>query len=312
MDGYHNMRVLPLGHQKVLLSSTVEDEVKEVVGSVGWWCTWFDRFEEWSPELVSNQRSIWLRCFGVPLHAWGEALFRTIAFKYGTFIEVDTTTKIMARGDLARIKIVTDKPLLIDANITILVLGKKFVIKVMEEGSDANDERPKCCGGCSERREVVSSRGSVDGGSALAVIVGSSEEGSDVEWVEGEQERGVTVCDPIISGNPLVDVVEKVNGLGGDTLEMGEQCCVDKDRSKKVVECLGVVPCSTTLSRDIEGEEIQNVGSVEEREVQADVVGPVVFKPIVLRTRSGDIPLVRPQDVEWAMSATKDGVCSFS
>jgi hypothetical protein len=78
MDGYNNVKVTLLGHKMVLLSSTVVGEIKELVGSVGWWSTWFDRFEVWSPEGVSSHRVTWLRCYGVPLHAWGEALFRTI------------------------------------------------------------------------------------------------------------------------------------------------------------------------------------------------------------------------------------------
>jgi hypothetical protein len=69
MDGYHNLKITPLGHLKVLISSTMEGEVKEVVGTVGWWCTWFEKFEEWSPAWVSNHRSVWLSCYGVPLHA---------------------------------------------------------------------------------------------------------------------------------------------------------------------------------------------------------------------------------------------------
>jgi hypothetical protein len=70
MDGFQNIKVSPLGHLRVLISNDMESEAKEMVGSVGWWCTWFDRFEEWSLDFVSNQRIIWLRCFGVPFHAW--------------------------------------------------------------------------------------------------------------------------------------------------------------------------------------------------------------------------------------------------
>jgi hypothetical protein len=69
LDGYPNIRIIPLGHLQVLISSVVEGEVKELVEAVGWWCTWFDRFVAWSPELVRNQRVVWLSCFGVPLHA---------------------------------------------------------------------------------------------------------------------------------------------------------------------------------------------------------------------------------------------------
>jgi hypothetical protein len=75
MDGYHHIKITPLGFMKVLISSSVDGEVKELVGTVGWWCTWFERFEEWSPSWVSNQRVTWLNCYGIPLHIWGDCYF---------------------------------------------------------------------------------------------------------------------------------------------------------------------------------------------------------------------------------------------
>jgi hypothetical protein len=66
MDGFQNIKVSPLSHLRVLISSDMESKVKEMVGPVRWWCTRFDRFIELSLYLVSNQRIIWLRCFGVP------------------------------------------------------------------------------------------------------------------------------------------------------------------------------------------------------------------------------------------------------
>jgi hypothetical protein len=76
MDGYHKKMVILLGHKQVLSSSSVEGEVQELIGAVGWWYTWFERFEEWSPNWSSsNLRVTWLTCFGVPLHMWGDAIF---------------------------------------------------------------------------------------------------------------------------------------------------------------------------------------------------------------------------------------------
>ncbi|GAU44430.1 hypothetical protein TSUD_100770 [Trifolium subterraneum] len=60
------------------------------------------------------KRTTWLNSFGVPLHAWGDALFRSLGFKFRTFIEVDLSTKKMLRGDMARIKIVTHNSNLIE------------------------------------------------------------------------------------------------------------------------------------------------------------------------------------------------------
>jgi hypothetical protein len=78
-----------------------------VVESVGGLCSLFERVVLWSPGLVSNQRAVWLRCYGVPVHACGVDLFRFLAFKFGQFIEIDDTTKEMRRCDFARVRILT-------------------------------------------------------------------------------------------------------------------------------------------------------------------------------------------------------------
>jgi hypothetical protein len=103
MNGFHNLKVSSLGFAKILLWSDKVGEVKEVVETVGWWCSLFERLVPWSPLLTSNNRATWIKCFGIPLHAWGNDLFRAVAFKYGRFIEVDEQSKNMLRCDFARI-----------------------------------------------------------------------------------------------------------------------------------------------------------------------------------------------------------------
>jgi hypothetical protein len=70
MGGFQNLNICSMGFMKILISSDKVGEVKEVVESVGWWCSLFERVFLWSPGLVSNQRVVWLRCYGVPVHAW--------------------------------------------------------------------------------------------------------------------------------------------------------------------------------------------------------------------------------------------------
>jgi hypothetical protein len=182
MDGYHNLKVIPLGYLKVLISSTVEGEEKELVGTVGWWSTWFEKFEEWSPSWVSKKLTVWLSCFGVPLHAWGEAIFRTIGFKFGAFIGIDSNTSNMVRGDVARIKIETEAPKFIDTRIWVVVLGVKFCIRVMEDSGGLLLEGSICCGRCIGEGDVRSERGSGEGGSVVALVDGGSESGGDSDW----------------------------------------------------------------------------------------------------------------------------------
>jgi hypothetical protein len=43
--------------------------------------------------------------YGIPLHAWGTATFRTLVKNCGTFLEVDDETLTKKRLDVARVKI---------------------------------------------------------------------------------------------------------------------------------------------------------------------------------------------------------------
>jgi hypothetical protein len=106
-------------------------EVKEVVENVGWWCSLFERLVPWAPELVSNQRVTWLRCFGVPVHAWGFDLFRALAFKFGRFIDIDEDTKNLNRCDVARVRILTGERRLVDAVMAVKMLGQRYDIRVV-------------------------------------------------------------------------------------------------------------------------------------------------------------------------------------
>jgi hypothetical protein len=148
LNGFHNLKVITMGHRKVLLSSVVEEEVKEIVSTVGGWSKWFDRFVPWSPASVSKYREVWLSCYGVPLFAWGESLFKALAYKHGTFITVDDATKHLMRVDVARIKVSTSNEKFIDSSLKIMVLGQKFVIKVLEVTGRAREGEAVCCGGC--------------------------------------------------------------------------------------------------------------------------------------------------------------------
>ncbi|MCH90768.1 DUF4283 domain protein, partial [Trifolium medium] len=181
MEGFVSIKVCALGYLKILLWSDKVGEAKEVVESVGWWCSMFERVVPWSPDLISNQRVAWLKCYGVPVHAWGTDLFRSLAFKFGRFVDVDDNTKQMQRCDFARVKVVTGVTKLIDSFMVVKVQGQRFDIRVMEENGGWTEEG-RCFGRRAEDREEISSRASSDGGaSAVAVVDDFSESGSDAD-----------------------------------------------------------------------------------------------------------------------------------
>ncbi|GAU40140.1 hypothetical protein TSUD_163090 [Trifolium subterraneum] len=263
MDGFQNMKICVLGYRKILLWSDKVGEVKELMESVGWWCSLFEKVVPWSPTLASNQRVTWIRCFGVPLHAWGVDLFRALTFKFGRFIEIDGQTKKMERCDVARIKILTEERKTIDSFMAVLVKGQRFEIRVVEDLGGWGDGVwcSKCCGG----EDVISSRSSFDGGASVAAMAeGLSESGSDADVSdscqvllaiekrahgrledddslgEGKQKSAdVSENSPIVLGNSVKLVEEGVN--------------VDNDfSSPRLVESAGT-ESAKVLGRDIVG-----------------------------------------------------------
>jgi hypothetical protein len=54
--------------------------------------------------------------------------------------QVDPSTKNMLRGDVARVKIVTSLPEVVDSTVVVSVLNKKFVIRVVEEGGRGEED----------------------------------------------------------------------------------------------------------------------------------------------------------------------------
>ncbi|MCH80480.1 DUF4283 domain protein [Trifolium medium] len=123
-------------------------------------------------------KETWLRCSEVPLHVWGEALFRAPAFKFGSFLKVDESTKQMLRGDVARVLIETSNCNIIDSTMKILVQGQNFLIRVIEEGGGwaaadqwHNGEEYVV------QRENALSMASADGASNFAAVEGFSQDG---------------------------------------------------------------------------------------------------------------------------------------
>ncbi|KAK2420328.1 zinc finger CCCH domain-containing protein [Trifolium repens] len=323
MGGYPKIRIIPLGHLQVLISSDVVGEVQEVVGSVGWWCNWFDRFEAWSPDLVTNQRDVWLSCFGVPLHAWGDAIFKTIGSKFGTFIQVDVSTKNLLRGDVARIKIVTSLKEVVDTTVCVSVMGKKFKIRVMEEVGQAEEG-----GAVSLKRPVPelddhSQDGSEAGGFVDTVGEEFSEEGSDGDWsengqlvqkVEGQQRRQGCVTfsrkkgdvgveesevDPHLFGNTLTVGNSNVNkslvDIGNQELESCRALVVVPEVTDGIVGnvfhagCLGNKEDGESMRPRAQGEGEFTVSDPGPLGVDIGI-GPLCYQPLVLRTKDGDIP----------------------
>ena len=75
-----------------------------------WVFSWSEAIERWKPTDVCRKRFIWLRCEGIPLHAWCKQVFASIGNLWGSFIKMDEITESKEKFDAERIIICTSMP----------------------------------------------------------------------------------------------------------------------------------------------------------------------------------------------------------
>ncbi|KAK2434439.1 zinc finger CCCH domain-containing protein [Trifolium repens] len=134
MEGLPHIVVTDMGRNNVLLFSPRKGELENLCkAKADWLCYYFKEFRPWLPSLYVDRRETWVRVLGIPLHAWGENLFKEIGRKYGEFLDFDESTASRAKLDVARLKIATSLRGFIDDAVQIKVLGVYYTIWVVED-----------------------------------------------------------------------------------------------------------------------------------------------------------------------------------
>jgi hypothetical protein len=87
----------------------------------------------WSPNVVNLKRDVWVKVYGIPLHAWGDNLFRLLGERFGGFVDYDEDTASRTRFDVARLKFSTSSRSRIEVPVSIMVMGVSFELWVVEE-----------------------------------------------------------------------------------------------------------------------------------------------------------------------------------
>ncbi|KAK2410383.1 zinc finger CCCH domain-containing protein [Trifolium repens] len=150
MEGLPHIVVTDMGRSKVLLFSPRRGELESLCKSrADWMCYYFKEVKPWTPSSFVDRRDTWVKVRGIPLHAWGESLFKLIGGKYGEFLDFDEAIASRSKLDVARIKIATGFRSYIDELIKIKVLEVCYTIWVEEDKSFLS----QCQGVMEEARE---------------------------------------------------------------------------------------------------------------------------------------------------------------
>jgi hypothetical protein len=124
MEGYQSISVTPMGGNMAILRSPVVGDVERLVKSKNECLSYyFSAIKPWNPGLMATQREVWVQIYGIPLHIWGENLFKLVGKRLGVFLDFDEETASITRFDVARIKILTATWPFIDMELKVEVDG---------------------------------------------------------------------------------------------------------------------------------------------------------------------------------------------
>ncbi|CAL0333596.1 unnamed protein product [Lupinus luteus] len=140
-EGMLSISARPLGGSLVLLAPTVGECTQEVIEDAKvWFSNLFVSLTPWNVNFAMEERWVWLRCYGLPLHAWNDGVFSQIAKEVGSLKMVDLATSQKMSLEFCRLWVNTSSGSRIEFSLNAVVLGKNYTVHVMEEAG---------CGSCS-------------------------------------------------------------------------------------------------------------------------------------------------------------------
>jgi hypothetical protein len=178
-----------MGGNLVLLSRGPEVEVGLPVSDVKWWEGLLEDLKPWSPNQVCTSRRLWVRMYGVPLHAWGEKTFKNIVSRCGEFLNLDAETANRSRFDVAKVQFETSLSGFIDFVIKLKVQGALYKVRVVEESEGPTEMEESCMEDQLGWSVAASSCNSGDGGAARAVLEGLGDQDVASIASEGSQQE---------------------------------------------------------------------------------------------------------------------------
>ncbi|GKV43845.1 hypothetical protein SLEP1_g51093 [Rubroshorea leprosula] len=136
MEGIFFCKIKAMGGRLVLMEGHETGDLKELVENYKEWLgQWFEEIKPWTPTMVATERFAWIRCLGLPLHAWKTKYFQSFGNLWGTFISVDDSTSQKKCLDVARFLISTPIMESISNHLTIKINGVVYKIKFSKEES---------------------------------------------------------------------------------------------------------------------------------------------------------------------------------
>ncbi|KAK7256772.1 hypothetical protein RIF29_30241 [Crotalaria pallida] len=138
--GCHSISSVSLGGLHVLIKVACDEGFGKLRDK---YALTFDQFFQqivpWTPyfSLVEHQHQVWVRCTGLPLHAWGINISKTLSMRIGTFVAMIVDSSMQTWLEFARVLISTSSLAVVDSMvIPIKVNELNSTVRLVEELTD--------------------------------------------------------------------------------------------------------------------------------------------------------------------------------
>ena len=130
--GFEKLAIIPMGADKVFLSSLDDEEVSVILSeAAAFFNYFFSQPIRWNKETLIRERGAWVRIYGVPLHAWNIIFLKLCVIDCGRLLRVDDVTMDRDRFDYVRILRSTTSLEIINSAAQIMVDGLLFDFQII-------------------------------------------------------------------------------------------------------------------------------------------------------------------------------------
>lgn len=134
MQGVFSIKITPIGANSVLMEDIEEGAIENAIKEgERWLYDWFVEVSQWQPFVRDAERLTWIRCHGIPPHAWGEGICKLMANTLGSYVDIDEDTRMKTSYDVARVLIRSRTLGVINEVMHVTINGEVFPIKLVEE-----------------------------------------------------------------------------------------------------------------------------------------------------------------------------------
>ena len=132
--GLEDVKMAKLGGNKILLSFGDVEEALSIFKEFNLqFSDVFYSLERWVPGPNLSVRTVWLRFYGVPLHAWNPLIFEEIGGRFGEVLGVAKETEERSELLFGRVCIKTESHQFLNHLVDLVIFGNIFPITIREE-----------------------------------------------------------------------------------------------------------------------------------------------------------------------------------